>query len=646
MRFSLPLGFSALFPILVLTGCTQRTTAPSSQANGTAIQGRVRGGQQPIVGAHIYLMAANTTGYGAASISLLDGNSTGFSDSIGAYVLSDAGGSFSITGDYSCSSSQQVYLLAVGGDAGAGENPAAAVMAVLGQCPSGSTNFLATTPFIVVNEVTTVAGAYALSGYMTDMLHVSSSGTAFANTGIANAFLTAAELASISNGAANTTTPAGNGVAPQSKINTLANILAACINSSGTVASTPTPTSCYTLFSNATADGTSSGTQPTETVTAALNMAHNPGANVANLFGLEPSDAPFQPSVSSMTDLTLALSFTGGGVSHPVALAVDGFGNVWTANRTSASSASEFAAGTGAPLSPSGTGYTGGGIYIPSSIAIDGSNNVWIGDSSSGGTTADAHLTKLGQDGTPVSAAGYDLGIVGGIPSIGIDPFGNAIVAPAVGSAYKVDGSTGAVTALATSETGPSHSLAIEPNDAIWIGVSITNPGVDELDSTGAIVFPISTNRYTGGATGLMNPIALAIDHAGDVWVANGGTVNGVQQYGIAEFSSSGGLILSTSSTYIPGTINAIAVDGVGRVIIGSGQNTIFEINNNSSPVNSVGFSDSSLNGIESVAVDGSGNVWAANNTGNSVTEFVGLAAPVVTPIATGVANNTLGTRP
>jgi hypothetical protein len=33
---------------------------------------------------------------------------------------------------------------------------------------------------------------------MTDMLHVSSSGTALANTGMANAFLTAAELADIS----------------------------------------------------------------------------------------------------------------------------------------------------------------------------------------------------------------------------------------------------------------------------------------------------------------------------------------------------------------------------------------------------------------------------------------------------------------
>ena len=46
------------------------------------------------------------------------------------------------------------------------------------------------------------------------------------------------------------------------------------------------------------------------------------------------------------------------------------------------------------------------------------------------------------------------------------------------------------------------------------------------------------------------------------------------------------------------------------------------------------------------MAIDGSGNLWVANFTGNTLTEFVGLAAPVVTPIAAGVANNTLGTRP
>jgi hypothetical protein len=522
-------------------------------------------------------------------------------------------------------------------------------MSVLGECPSGSTNFLTAEPFLVVNEVTTVAGAYALSGYMTDMLHVSSSGTAPANTGMANAFLTAAELADISSGAAYAATPAGNGVVPQSKINTLANILASCINSNGTVSPMPAPTNCYTLFSNATSDGTTSGTQPTETVTAALNMAHNPGMNVTNLNALAPAGAAFQPSLSSISDLTLALSFTGGGLGHPAGLAVDGSGNVWTSNRTSGTNgnASKFAAGTGAALSPSGTGYTGGGMLYPGSIAIDGSNNVWIGDSSSGGTVADAHLTKLAEDGTPVSAIGYDLGIVGGILSIGIDNHGNAIVAPE-GSAYKVDGSTGVVTALATNNTVTSFSLAIAPSGAIWVGTSSpTPPGVRELDGTGAIAFPSSTDPYLGGPTGLENPIAVAIDHAGDVWVANGGTVNGSAVFGMAEFSSTGTLLSPASSAvgHI-GTINAIAIDGAGHVIIGSGQNSIFELNNDRSTVNSNGYSDSSLNTISGIAVDGSGNVWAANYLGSSITEFVGLASPVVTPIAAGVANNTLGTRP
>jgi hypothetical protein len=646
MRLSLFVALSALFPALLLTGCTLKTTAPALQAGGAAIKGGGHGGQQPIVGAHIYLMAANTTGYGAAATSLLDSNATGHADSIGAYVLSGPGGIFSITGDYSCSASQQVYLLAVGGDAGAGENPAAALMSVLGQCPSGSTNFLSTEPFIMVNEVTTVAGAYALSGYMTDMLHVSSSGTALANTGMANAFLTAAELVDISSGVAYATTPAGNGVVPQSKINTLANILSTCVNSNGAISSTPVPTTCYALFSNATSDGTASGTQPTETVTAALNMAHNPGANVANLYSLAPGTAaPFQPSVSSMSDLTLALRLTGGGLGHPAGLAVDGYGNVWTANGTTGTggNASKFAAGTGAALSPAGTGYTGGGLFLPYSIAIDGSNNVWIGDASSGGTVADAHVTKLGEDGTPMSATGYNLGTVGGILSIGIDNLGNAIVAPE-GSAYKVDGSTGAVTALATNNSVTSFSLATAPNGATWIGTSGTSPGVNELDGTGAIVFP-SSGPYSGPPTGLENPISMAIDHAGDVWVANGGTSNGSATFGIAEFSSTGALLLPADFGRIPGTIGAIAIDGVGHVII-AGQNTIVELNNNGSLINPYGYTDSSLNTINSIAVDGSGNVWAANYLGKSVTEFVGLAAPVVTPIAAGVANNTLGTRP
>ena len=48
------------------------------------------------------------------------------------------------------------------------------------------------------------------------------------------------------------------------------------------------------------------------------------------------------------------------------------------------------------------------------------------------------------------------------------------------------------------------------------------------------------------------------------------------------------------------------------------------------------------------MALDGSGNVWVSggNSFQGSVVEFIGAAVPVVTPLAVGVKNNMLGTRP
>ena len=96
------------------------------------------------------------------------------------YVTTDVSGSFSITGDYTCGAGQQVYLYALGGNPGAGINSAAGLMAALGTCPAAG-NFLTTTPYVVVNEVSTVATAYAFAGFATDATHVGSSGTALAS---------------------------------------------------------------------------------------------------------------------------------------------------------------------------------------------------------------------------------------------------------------------------------------------------------------------------------------------------------------------------------------------------------------------------------------------------------------------------------
>jgi hypothetical protein len=145
----------------------------------------------------------------------------------------------------------------------------------------------------MVNEVSTVAAAYAMAGFATDATHVSSSGTALAKVGIANAFANASNLVVIWSGFALTTTPEMNGTVPQGKIYLLADILATCVNSNGAVTGPTSPSACYTLLSTATSDGTSAGIQPTDTATAAINIAHHPAANVAGTV-LLGTDQPAQ----------------------------------------------------------------------------------------------------------------------------------------------------------------------------------------------------------------------------------------------------------------------------------------------------------------------------------------------------------------
>src|ERR1700683_4086939 len=120
--------------VVFLAGCSGmpgfNSTAPVATAvQGTAIRGLVHGGQSPISGAHLYLFAANTTGYGNtnSSISLLNSNVTsqvpaGGQDGSGNYyVTPPSHGSFSISGDYTCpSKASQLYLYSIGGNAGSG----------------------------------------------------------------------------------------------------------------------------------------------------------------------------------------------------------------------------------------------------------------------------------------------------------------------------------------------------------------------------------------------------------------------------------------------------------------------------------------------------------------------------------------------
>jgi sugar lactone lactonase YvrE len=609
---------------LLLSGCWGgRFTGDPNQpvlAPGVALQGKVHGGQQPISGADVYLYQVGTGGYGGASTSLLVSP---------GYVTTDANGNFSITNDYTCPANAQVYLFATGGNSGSGTNSAIGLLAGLGACSS-----LTSTTGIWVDEVSTIATAYALAGYAKDAKDISSSGSALALAGVENAFDTITNLETLGTGVALAMTPGGNGTAPQAEIDTLANILAACINSSSA-----SSTNCTTLLGDALPNGTS-GTAPTETATAAINIAHNPWANISALYGLQTASAPFQPMLSAApNDFTVAISYSGGGLDEPRGLAIDAEGDIWVANYAG-DSIVELSP-LGVPMTGSG-GITGNGVSFPSSIAIDGNGTVWV---TSGDPAAVSSFTSSGSAVASITSGGL------------LDPDGLAIdssnnvwvLNPGNSSLVKYSNASGTPSTVTGDPFGTSvlttpEGIAVDIHGNAW--VTNRDSGLSQIiEFSGSA--PSTSSTFTGG--GLGAPATIAFDPSNNAWVTDDSNESDTNGDALSEFNASGTPI-TNSDGYSGGGLDApwgIAIDGNGNVLVAndfvnpltSATNfCISEFKSTGAAITgSSGYESSSLDEPETPAIDGSGNLWVANYQSSSpgtVTEFVGIASPVVTPQA------------
>jgi hypothetical protein len=626
-RRAIGLLCAAMTLTLLLTGCGVTggsTPILSSSTTGESIQGRVQGGQTPVVGTHVYLFAANTTGYGSPSVSLLQASSTGHTDSLGAYVLTDSTGAFTIDGDYTCKPDTQVYLYGVGGNPGAGTNSAAGFLAILGNCPR-ETTFSSASP-AWMNEITTVAAAYAFAGYATDATHVSSSGTPLAQTGIQNAFASASNLVDPSTGTARSTTPAGNGTINAATINTLANILATCVNSTG-----PNSPQCTTLFSATTSDGTSSGLIPTETATAALNIAHHPAVNVAQIYSVANSTpiAIGGGLTSTPTDFNLSISYTNDGLYIASQPAIDAKGNVWIADSNGPNGNGGLVElnSLGAPVSPA-SGWTDGSLNNPGGLAIDATGNVWLANFSG------HNLTEFSHSGSFQATASAPGNALLYPKYFGFDQTGNLWVASSdsmTNSLMKFSGS-GAYQATYTGNgLGQSNGLSIDRYGDVWLS---QNAGISEFTNSGT---PAKGSPFVSGSA---SAEGLAFDFSNRLWVLN---------------TDSSVSVLDTTGNYLGGFPYANgtasgaemqAIDGVGSdwiVLAGQGfpatTGNLVGLSGSGNLLTSVSgysFNTSGYN-VGGLAIDGSGNVWVTG--GNQVTEFLGAAAPVVTPLAANLGN-------
>ena len=619
----------------------------ASAANGVSLTGVLHGGQAPIVGSSLTLYAA------------VPGNEY---PTVMGTTTTDGNGNFSLR--YSCLSSnpagELLYIVASGGNAGGGSNPAIKLMASLGFCFSAPSS-------VVINELTTVAAVYALNAFS----NVASGGGGLSgcvdctpavqadmtqlhgiSPAINNAFKTAALLVDVTSGSPAHWLPPSTscvGTAATNPVNcsavqkltALGNSLAACVNSAGGSAQCQLLFDCavrgsaYIITGN-TCTALPGAVASSDTLAATLSIARNAGLVAsAGIENMAARNIVFSPGTTNSLDLTIALNFTGGGLAYAQGIAIDATGNVWVPNvsigpSNDVSSVTELSP-TGAPLSPA-SGFTGGGLSGPVGIAIDAIGNVWVANSSIEGGSGNS-VTELNPSGAAVSP---DTGFTGGglndPVAIAIDATGNIWVANSGASSVSELDPSGAPLSpgdgFASNAGGVVSGIAIDAAGNVW-GTD-SGSGVVEFNASGSLISPSGGFSFTSGA----QLVGIAVDPYGNIWAANN---NGTD---IAEFNPSG-VLLSNAGFSGGGLFNpiAMAIDGAGNVWVQNAGRGISELDSLGRPLSPrlAGFIGGGVNSAPGIAIDGAGDVWVPNVNG-SVTEFVGAAAPTLTPLVAQIS--------
>ena len=555
-------------------------------------------GAQPLIGANIQLYAAGTSGNGSAALALLS-----------SPLTSDSSGAFSVPAGYTCpTASSQLYLVARGGKAGAAAsaNSAITMLAPLGACSS-----IASAAKFTVNEVTTTAGAYALAQFLAPAGNIGATSTN--STGIANAFAKSATLADVSLGSSPGPAFPTNGSSPAPTLNAVANILNAC------AVAGPSASACTDLFSATTV----SGSTPNNLLDAALNLVRHPAANAAALYSLSTASSAFAPAIKGPpADWTVSVNFTGGGMNTPTGLGIDSAGNVWVANYFNV--ASEFT-NTGTPIYASG--ITGSGLNASYGLAVDANNNAWIPNEPVGGNGGS--ITVFNSSGQALSgSSGFTAGGLDYPVAIAIDTDGSAWAVDNGNSHISHLSSSGASLAGSTGYSDTSFAypaaLAIDASHNVWIGNN---------DSVVTKVAPNGSQFTT--YTCCDDASGLAFDQQGNLWVAN--------FYGdsISEVSSTG---VISAGTFTGGGLDhpeSIAIDGNGNVWVANFQaKALTELAGASatspgtplSPAGGIGGAANLVHAF-AMAIDSSGDIWVTNSGSNILTEYIGLASPIKTPL-------------
>jgi hypothetical protein len=692
----------------LLSGCATSISMPDTaidnpgnSSGGTPLHGVAMGGQQPIIAGHVYMFEAhgdncyglcnpnsNPITYGTAPTSLL-GASGGYScnfplinDGSGLCYYKTTGvdpsgnpsnlppgagnGEFFLNNTYACTPGDQVWLLSLSGyttTSGGAEalNPYAGLMASLGQCPSAG-NF-SSDHYIFMNELSTAAMAYAIAGFAgpTTQTHYGTKMVISTDTtnvvGFNQAFANAKQLYNVfqDNPATNQPdqsaphiTPVGAGIPPYYLLNTVADMLAACINS----AILSAPTNCANLFSGAYGNGT----QVTDTASVAIQIAQVPNApGLDELLALSTTDGPWFPNNTNPSapyggefpDLTAGITYTVAGTGNlsgsisPSGIAVDAGGNVFTSAFNTKGymvkvSPLGVLLGSTSPLSPV--------INTSTSLALDSTGLIWADGYNKGNVYevngVSSFLSVTNFNGTPLTQSI--------VHPVAADKIANVFFADdTLGELYWVAGGVVHAPITSTSCTANTNgvgspgigvnNVAVDSNNNLWV----TNGGTYTVCHISEATSP-TILAHAGATQKIYEADGVAVDSGNNGWVYGNGTSQ------LFQVGNTSGVVKGSFAGAGLDAPTGIAIDGLNNVFLVNDQNqeysggSISEFNSSGIAVSppTYGFQAANVDAPTGIAIDISGNIWVANYGATDLLEVIGAAAPTAGPLSAGKPGN------
>ncbi len=335
-----------------------------------------------------------------------------------AQARTNGDGRFELTSQETPSADVVLYVVAKGGQAlvsrGAGDNPAIALLSILGNSPPST---------VVINEMTTVASVWTHNQFI--------DGTAIKGhaLGLRIAASNVPSFVDLQTGGWGATIQdtLNSGQTPtMANFATLSDLLSGC-------ATLVKLDACSKLFVAVTPP---KGSAPTDTLTAAQAIARYPWYQPERLFrlleefyplpaGKTMRAVPFMPYLSFPPSAwVLPLKFDGGGYRAGGKAMFDSQGNLWVGDNFTIGwqaqdnlwqgNATKFSP-DGKPISPITTGFAGGGMQGGTfGLAVDANDNAWL--SNYGGKSI-AVFDKNGKPLTPPEGITFNgkLGLMQGI---------------------------------------------------------------------------------------------------------------------------------------------------------------------------------------------------------------------------------------